>query len=115
MNERECREALKERAAGRCERCGKYIATTLHHRIKRSHLSKSNQWRLSNVVALCGNGTMKCHGEVEANPNESEKTGFHLRPWSSTEAPILLHGRKWVRLDEHIPQYNLVVDEGEKS
>lgn len=119
MNEKKCRETVLDRSQGRCERCnGTWPPVTLHHRRKRSSLPKARMWEPANCVMLCGHGTSMnaCHSWVEANPAEAEISGWHVRPWQEpAEIPALLHGRKWVRLDEHIPQYNLVVDEGEKS
>lgn len=111
MNEKQVREAVLERSQGLCERCGKRAYLTIHHRLKRSHGGPDS---LSNCVAVDGSGTTGCHGEIESHPNDSEASGFHVRPWQTAEdIPILLHGKRWVKLSNCIAEYR-VVDEGEQ-
>ena len=96
--EKDCRRIVKERAQGRCERCGKtWPLGTIHHRRKRSH---RGPWSPENCVYVCGHGTTAggCHSWIEFNPNLAEGEGFHVRPWGDeTVIPVLYRG-KWVRL-----------------
>lgn len=109
MNEKQCRAVVRERSGGVCERCGtRRLPPTLHHRVKRSHLKKSEQWNPFNCVDLCGHGTSRngCHSWVESFPNEAEKEGWHVRWWKDpADTPILLHGRTRVFLHPTEPCY----------
>lgn len=70
----------------------------MHHRRKRS---AGGKWVPSCVVALCGDGCRGCHGWVEANPNEAEAQGWHVRPWQDpAEIPVLWHGEAWLLLKD---------------
>lgn len=85
------------RAGGRCERCDG-IGITMHHRKKRS---QGGDWIPSNIVALCGDGTRGCHGWVEANPNDAEFEGWHVRPWDDpAEVKVKYRDGELCLLDE---------------
>jgi hypothetical protein len=98
------RAKLYERAASMCEICGVRPATNAHHRKNRSQGGKD---ALSNLLLLCGSGTIKCHGYVTAPVKN-----YHLWPavpkrmgwccWRSDEpsdVPVYYRGQ-WVRLDD---------------
>jgi hypothetical protein len=75
------------------------IGRSMHHRKKRSHLPKDQQWCPTNVVYLCGDGVRGCHGLIESRPNDAEKLGFHIRPWGDPEEiPIKRLRSEWVIL-----------------
>jgi len=98
MNERQARALVIARAGGRCERCGG-IGRSIHHRKKRSHLPKGQQWCPTNLVLLCGSGTTGDHGWVEANPSDAEKEGWHVRPWDDpAEIPVKRLRSEWMLL-----------------
>lgn len=60
------RDTVYARADGRCEGCGKFAPTELHHRRFRGRGGKHT---ISNLVALCGWGNHTgCHGRAHG-PN----------------------------------------------
>ena len=86
MTEARCREIVAARSGGRCERCGRYRAESMHHRRKRSH---GGPWAPSNVVHLCGDGTTGCHGWIEHHAAKAEVEGFHVPSWEDErEVPL---------------------------
>src|ERR1700757_5248033 len=106
MDEKRCREIVKARSEGRCERCGRLGGTTIHHRKKRS---AGGRWDASNCVAVCGHGTAGCHGWIESRPNEAEVEGFHVRPWQIPEnIPVIhaLYGRVYLRENGEVSEAN---------
>lgn len=106
MNEKLCREIVKTRSGGLCERCCRGGATTMHHRKKRS---QGGLWTPENIVALDGHGTTGCHGWVEHNPNAAAEQGWHVRPWEEpADIPVLYRGSDRVLLtsDGRLGDYN---------
>lgn len=100
MNEKVCRGVVLLRSEGLCERCTGY-GQTVHHRKKRSHLSKKEMWLPSNCVLLCGDGVRGCHGWVEHHPDLAATEGFHVRPWEDpAEIPVLWRGTRLVLLTD---------------
>ncbi|BCP41391.1 hypothetical protein MINTMi27_14840 [Mycobacterium intracellulare] len=91
----ECRETVKNRAEGMCERCCRSTSLTLHHRKKRS---QGGAWTPTNILALCGHGTSGCHGWVEHNPNAAELEGLHVRPWQNPDELRVLYRGAWAML-----------------
>lgn len=69
------RAQLHDRALDCCEGCGLYGATNAHHRINQS---QGGQDTLSNLLLLCGSGTIGCHGWVTVNPNKSRQLGLSV-------------------------------------
>lgn len=67
------RALLHERAGGCCEGCGVAGATNAHHRMNRS---QGGADKLSNLLLLCGSGTMGCHGTVTMNPHWARVRGL---------------------------------------
>lgn len=52
------------------------------------------------MVALCGHGTVGCHGWVEHNPDEAAEFGWHVRPWETpADVPVYWRSSDWVKLD----------------
>lgn len=89
MSEKKCRELVRERSEGLCERCG-LAGHSVHHRRKRSH---GGPWDAINCVMVCGDGVRGCHGWIEHNPNAAHDEGFHVRPWEDErEVPVLRWG-----------------------
>ncbi|WP_407662394.1 HNH endonuclease [Mycolicibacterium palauense] len=90
-DEREARRLVAQRSGGRCERCGRYGPTTMHHRVKRSH---GGPWSLTNITAVCGSGTTGCHGWIESHPRLAREEGFALKSWEDpATVPVLLYRR----------------------
>ncbi|GAA4391549.1 hypothetical protein GCM10023147_20540 [Tsukamurella soli] len=88
--ERRARELVYERSGGCCERCGQW-GVTYDHRKPRS---QGGDWAPSNGMALCGNGTMGCHGWKEHHPRAAATLGF--RVWSHEtprKVPVFRRGR----------------------
>lgn len=74
MSEQSCRLIVNERAAGRCEVCGR-PGESIHHRVKQG---QGGLWEPSNTVRLCGDGTRRCHGWIEQHPNHAKALGLWL-------------------------------------
>lgn len=107
------RAALRERAHSCCEACGKPGATNAHHRINRSQGGPDT---LSNLLLLCGSGTMGCHGWVTQNPECARAWGQRVSlgrlgqisknlPITAANVPVLRWSRElgsleWVLLDD---------------
>jgi hypothetical protein len=100
VNVRRAREAVYERARGRCEKCGYSLhidAWECHHRQLRS---QGGTWTLPNLLALHPD----CHsagapGSVHHGPAAAYAAGFLVSGYAEPEAtPVLLYGRRWVRL-----------------
>lgn len=104
MNERECRRIVTERAQGRCERCGFYRPLTMHHRRKRS---QGGPWSPANIVAVCGHGTLGCHGRVEAQPAEANAEGFWLMAGEPPHTPLRYRGHWAVLTDDGRVEFDL--------
>lgn len=68
------RQALHERAEGRCEICNG-PADNAHHRKNRS---VGGRHELSNLMLLCGSGTVGCHGMVTRSPYYAESMGWRV-------------------------------------
>ena len=75
-------ELVWERDEGRCVSCGspqvfsnhgKAFGWSIQHRQPRSR-GGSNQ--PANLILLCGSGTTKCHGQVEAHPEWARAHGW---------------------------------------
>ena len=73
------REIVKTRSGGRCEAAIENVcmgqAQTVHHRLKRSH---GGGWNPSNLLHLCGDGTIGCHGWIEVHPRLANEKGMWL-------------------------------------
>lgn len=99
MSEKKCREIVRDRSEGFCERCSRGTALTVHHRKKRS---QGGGWTPDNCVALCGHGTAGCHGWCEHHPNAAALEGFHVRPWELPDkVPVYWRKSRWVLLLEN--------------
>lgn len=78
---------------GLCARCGR-PAESIQHRKPRQMGGRPEPGinRLSNLVALCGDGTTKCHGEVESNRAQAREDGYLVRDALN---PRLVQVRLW--------------------
>lgn len=88
------RAAVYERDGHSCQRCGQFIGEcgeysirSIQHRIKRSQ-GGTNHY--GNLVTMCGNGTLGCHGWVEANPKAAQATGFAVPSWVGDPALVIM-------------------------
>ena len=94
--ERNCRNLVAQRSNNNCERCGQQ-AHTYHHRLKQG---QGGPWTPSNILHLCGHGTIGCHHWCESRVNDAHAVGFHVRPWEVPgEVPVLRWG-VWLLLDD---------------
>lgn len=109
MSEVRCRGLVAQRSGGLCEGRldgkGVYacrgVGESMQHRRKRS---QGGLWTPSNILHLCGDGTIGCHGYIEANP----ATGRRLRMWLfagmeplTTPVHMIFRGmRGWYLLDD---------------
>lgn len=109
MNEGLCRKLVAERSGGLCEarldggnswQC-LGVGQSFHHRKKRS---QGGLWVPSNILHLCGDGTVGCHGYIEANPAMGRR--WHLWLYAgqdslTTPARLCWRGKKdWYSLDD---------------
>lgn len=83
------RDAVDERDAGRCQRCGRMIGGgpfSRHHRDPRGMGGSKIRHTLANLVLLCGSATTPggCHAEVESSRVQAELDGWlvpmNIRP-----------------------------------
>ena len=90
-----------ERSSGRCERCGKHVASgrrgaqwSAHHRHPAGMGGSSVDWvyEISNCLILCGTGTTGCHGWVESHRDLSREAGWLVPSGVQlpAEIPVLL-------------------------
>jgi len=90
------RAQLHERARDCCEICGRHGATNAHHR---KNQSQGGQNVLSNLMLLCGSGTIGCHGIVTTNPVWARRWGYAVRGCEDPGlCPVLVDG--WVLLGD---------------
>lgn len=92
LSEGACRTLVRERSGGMCEMRIKNVCRgpgeSMHHRNK---AGQGGLWVPSNIVHACGNGTMGCHGWVEANPATARRRGLWLyRGVKPSDAPVQL-------------------------
>lgn len=100
------RHVVKERSGGKCEAAIPNVcmggAQTVHHRLKRSH---GGGWNPSNLLHLCGDGTIGCHGWIEAHPQLANEDGLWLfagEDPAETAAHMRWENlRSWYLLDDH--------------
>lgn len=82
--------AVCERDGWQCFRCGLYCQTgphSVHHRV----LGNRADNRFSNLILLCGSGTLGCHAWVHHNPREAMAHGYIVTKFGSTptwEVPV---------------------------
>lgn len=98
ISEGRCRAVVSERSQGLCEArldvpgvC-RGVAESKHHR---RHVSQGGLWQPSNVVDICGHGTIGCHGYLEHNPATGRRLGLYLFTGSlpaSTPARLSFRG-----------------------
>lgn len=51
------------------------MGESMHHRRK---AGQGGLWTAANIVHVCGDGTVGCHGYLEANPATARKRGLWL-------------------------------------
>lgn len=107
MSEQSCRGQVAERSGGFCE--VRFTATgicrgmgeSMHHRRKRS---QGGEWVPSNILHVCGHGTIGCHGYIEANPATARRLGLWLfagQEPSTTPVKLQFRGiTGWFILDD---------------
>ncbi len=102
---RATRDIVVTRAAGCCERCGRYAeGGSVHHRSARrmggsKDPSKNDP---SNLLLLCGSGTTGCHGEVETKAAQHYDDGYLVHSWDDPHLIPVPHeflGRVWLSDD----------------
>lgn len=73
------REAIYEAADQRCIGCGRSDLTAQHRRARgMGGTSEVSIGHPANGVALCGSGTVGCHGFAEHNPTAATLLGWRL-------------------------------------
>jgi hypothetical protein len=95
MSEATCRAIVSERSKGLCEvrieGVCRGVGESKHHRRK---VSQGGQWLPSNIVDVCGHGTIGCHGHIEKNPATARRLGLWLYTGSlPTSTPVKLYFR----------------------
>lgn len=85
MSEARCRKDVKDRSAGRCEKCGGH-GSEVHHRKNRS---QGGGWDTANCVLLC----RPCHHWVTVNPALARESGWAVARHDDPESvPVPLVG-----------------------
>lgn len=94
-----CKDIIRIRSDGRCERCGVAQATNGSHRVREG---QGGLWVPSNVIDMCGSGTTGCHGFCHQFETEARETGgWMLRSWQDPLAVPWLHWMHgWVIADD---------------
>lgn len=103
LSEAKVREIVRTRSGGKCEAVVPGVclglAQSMHHRRKPGRV-----WQPSNLLHLCGDGTIGCHGWIEANPELAHYDGLWL---FAGEAPLTTschmrweNQRSWWFLDD---------------
>lgn len=87
ITEAQGRAIVMERSQGRCELCGRQ-GDGVHHRLKRS---AGGTWSPANLLRLCGSGTTRCHGHIEAEPVLSQELGLWTPRHEDEGGPMLCH------------------------
>jgi hypothetical protein len=79
------RQMVIKRDQSTCQWCGCHVDTSsgwysLQHRRSRGMGGTKQAWvnGPANLVLMCGTGTTRCHGHVEAHPIEAAGRGFRL-------------------------------------
>lgn len=89
--DRRTRIAVLERDNYKCQRCGRSILGiqySVHHRRMRSHPFEGLN-EPSNLITLCGSGTIGCHGWVHQNPKDAYDLGLLVHGWQlPDEVPV---------------------------
>lgn len=91
---------------GRCEVhipgvCRGAMAS-VHHRAKKG---QGGSWSPANLLAACGDGTLGCHGYIEANPTWAREEGLWIFTGDGAPDQISAHirwqnMRGWFVLDD---------------
>lgn len=96
-----CRDLVRKRSGGTCERCSVRLAESMHHRRFRS---QGGPWTPSNILHLCGDGTTGCHGvltNTRGAREEFEAAGWIVPSHADwAETPVLRHGEFVILLDD---------------
>lgn len=100
-------DAVLERDGYCCVVCGLGIGLpenrgmfwSIHHRVRRSQGLDN---RLCNLIAVCGNGTQGCHGDIHANVTDAVACGWLVRGTAQPGAVAILvgHRSRWVYLTD---------------
>jgi hypothetical protein len=90
------RRLLCERENDRCAKCG-MRANNAHHRKNRSQGGKDV---LSNLLLLCGSGTIGCHGWITEHPALGYTNGWSVMSTGRPEDIPVLYRDRWVFLDD---------------
>ena len=84
-SEERCRAIVVARSGGRCEAAIPGVclgaAASIHHRVKRS---RGGTWAPSNLLHVCGDGTIGCHGWIEHHPKQARYEGLDLPAGADT-------------------------------
>lgn len=88
------RAVVYARSGGLCEVCRR-PAASVHHRVKRG---QGGTWNPANLLHLCGDGTMWCHGWIEGHPQHALALGLWLLNGTDPlTRPAYLHPWMWWR------------------
>lgn len=97
---------VKQRDGLRCVRCGRYlegVPASIHHRRLRSH-PFTGLHEASNLICLCGTGSVGCHLWVHTHQAEAYENGWLVKGVSDLllpqQIPVLLYTGKQVYLDD---------------
>lgn len=95
-------DACLERDAWSCVVCGEALHGrrgfdwTVHHRKLRSQCGDN---RLSNLICVCGHGTVGCHGDIHAAPAKAQEAGWIVSREDDPAQVLMAHSQRgWGRL-----------------
>lgn len=105
------RDAVRLRAGGLCERCGRSVVNvpaSIHHRRPRGMGGSRDPAveSVGNLVVLCGSGTTGCHGWVEQNRVDAVGHGWLVPrrdPRDPGEVPVFVGGGWWLVGEGWVP------------
>lgn len=92
------RMKLYERSQKECEAalpgCFRF-ANNAHHR---KNASQGGSDELSNLLCLCGSGTVGCHGWITGNPGEAKRMGLSVWPSDDPSLTPVMYRGHWALL-----------------
>jgi len=86
-----------QRAGNSCEICGNR-AENIHHRRPRGMGGSQDEGGPENLMALCGSGTMGCHGWIESHREEAHEQGWLLGKYEMAERVPVSYRGHWCLL-----------------